>query len=114
MSVWKKWKLQDPLFLLANGLPSTSSFDALLNVQQDVVAALDQVCSRLTGDISAKCNALVQEYGPKIIEIILAEGPAAVCTGLGLCVGQKHLEGERFFIVIVNNFLNQNTYHWND
>ncbi|PVD38757.1 hypothetical protein C0Q70_01380 [Pomacea canaliculata] len=88
--------------LKVQGLPTCALCEEVLKrleemlpekaIEQDVVAALDQVCSRLTGDISAKCNALVQEYGPKIIQIILAEGPAAVCTGLGLCVGQKHLE----------------------
>ncbi|KAK7113801.1 prosaposin-like [Littorina saxatilis] len=58
--------------------------------EEQIEAALKQVCNLLPKSIADECDSFVTEYGPMVINLLLHEvGPQAVCTALGLCVGDK-------------------------
>jgi saposin len=57
--------------------------------QSEIIADLDKVCAKL-GAIKAECAAVVGQYGPQIIQMLMAkENPQTVCTQLKLCTGQR-------------------------
>ena len=49
------------------------------------------MCSLFPGEIGVKCKILVDEYLPKIIDLIINEGlkPDAVCKAIELCTEPK-------------------------
>ncbi|XP_010874855.2 prosaposin isoform X2 [Esox lucius] len=56
--------------------------------EQDVVHAVEKVCSVLPASLSAQCQDLIEAYGQAIIELLVQEAdPKTVCTVLGLCKG---------------------------
>jgi len=56
------------------------------STEQEIMAALDKVCSLLPDTISQQCTAFVDEYGPAVITLLEQElSPQEVCTALGLC-----------------------------
>ncbi|KAK6329523.1 hypothetical protein J4Q44_G00015010 [Coregonus suidteri] len=54
--------------------------------EQEVVHALEKVCSVLPSSLSAQCKALIETYGQDIIDLLVQEAdPKTICTVLGLC-----------------------------
>ncbi|XP_045068593.1 prosaposin isoform X4 [Coregonus clupeaformis] len=54
--------------------------------EQDVVHAVEKVCSVLPSSLSAQCKDLIEAYGQAIIELLVQEAdPKTICTVLGLC-----------------------------
>ncbi|XP_022087388.1 uncharacterized protein LOC110977496 isoform X2 [Acanthaster planci] len=53
--------------------------------KDDIIHALDEVCSILPSSLKADCDAFVAKYIPELISIILAMGPVGVCDELGVC-----------------------------
>ncbi|XP_048579093.1 prosaposin [Nematostella vectensis] len=61
------------------------------STQQEIIQAVEKVCSILPSTIKSKCDQFVQEYGPALIEILEQEvSPKLVCTTLGLCANREH------------------------
>ena len=49
--------------------------------------ALEKVCSLVGKDISAECDALVENYGDDLVKFIIAEITSGeICKKLGLCM----------------------------
>jgi len=63
--------------------------DSLLSsnaTEEEILAALDKVCSIMPDTIKQQCLDFVNTYGPAIIELLKQElDPSEVCTALGLC-----------------------------
>lgn len=54
--------------------------------QEEVVQAVEKVCSLLPPTLSAQCKDLIETYGQAIIELLIQEvDPKTVCSLLGLC-----------------------------
>ncbi|XP_027021506.2 prosaposin isoform X3 [Tachysurus fulvidraco] len=54
--------------------------------EDEVVKALEKVCSILPSTLSAQCKDLIDTYGQAIIELLVQEAdPKTVCSLLGLC-----------------------------
>ena len=63
--------------------------------QEEIVDALEEVCNLLPATLRAECNAFISKYSSVILQLLLKElSPQAVCTALGLCVGDKPQQGE--------------------
>lgn len=57
--------------------------------QAEIEALLDKVCAILPANLSQTCDSLVQQYGPLIVQLLLAElQPDRVCTVIGLCTAK--------------------------
>ncbi|XP_038830900.1 prosaposin-like isoform X1 [Salvelinus namaycush] len=55
-------------------------------MEQDVVRAVEKVCSVLPSSLSVQCKDLIEAYGQAIIELLVQEAdPKTICTVLGLC-----------------------------
>ncbi|KAJ8359841.1 hypothetical protein SKAU_G00163660 [Synaphobranchus kaupii] len=54
--------------------------------EEDVIHAVEKVCSLLPSKFSAQCKDLIEAYGEAIIDLLVQEAdPKTVCTVLGLC-----------------------------
>eukprot|EP00051_Salpingoeca_urceolata_P017872 m.246697 g.246697 ORF g.246697 m.246697 type:complete len:217 (+) comp19068_c1_seq1:1142-1792(+) len=52
----------------------------------EIEKVVDEVCDLLPSSIRSSCENLVDEYGPKIVQLIVQGlDPAQICTDLGLC-----------------------------
>jgi len=50
-----------------------------------IIANLNKLCGKL-GSIKAECTAVVDQYAPEIINLLMAkENPQTVCSQIGLC-----------------------------
>lgn len=65
-------------------------------MQQEIVEALDMGCLLLPKakqggyDLRAECQAIIQTYGPSIIQLLVKSvTPAELCAALKLCDGDK-------------------------
>ncbi|GAA6094238.1 prosaposin isoform X3 [Tachysurus ichikawai] len=54
--------------------------------EDEVVQAVEKVCSILPSTLSAQCKDLIDTYGQAIIELLIQEAdPKTICSLLGLC-----------------------------
>lgn len=54
--------------------------------QENVIQAVEKVCSLLPATVSVECKDLIETYGQAIIELLIQEAdPGTVCKLLGLC-----------------------------
>ncbi|MCI4376778.1 hypothetical protein PGIGA_G00192370 [Pangasianodon gigas] len=54
--------------------------------EEEVVQAVEKVCSLLPSTLTAQCKDLIETYGQAIIELLIQEAdPKTVCSLLGLC-----------------------------
>jgi len=54
--------------------------------QQEIMEALEKLCSMLPGTLNASCTSFVDEYVPAIIEMLRQQmDPELVCNLLGIC-----------------------------
>lgn len=61
-----------------------------------IEAALDKVCGILPGPLSSPCEALVNQYAPQIINLLVNDFPAdVVCQKLGLCTSSATKEAAK-------------------
>lgn len=59
------------------------------STEEEIIHAVEQVCSILPSSLSSQCKDLVETYGQAIIDLLVQEvDPKTVCTVLGLCNGQ--------------------------
>uniref|UniRef100_A0A3Q2NYE7 Prosaposin n=1 Tax=Fundulus heteroclitus TaxID=8078 RepID=A0A3Q2NYE7_FUNHE len=66
--------------------------------EEEVVQAVEKVCTFLPSSLSAQCKGLVDTYGEAIIELLVQQAdPKTVCTVLGLCN-----DASRAFIVALD------------
>lgn len=57
--------------------------------EEEIIHALDQVCSKLPASMSEECQEVVDTYGSSILSILLQEAsPELVCSMLRLCTSQ--------------------------
>lgn len=57
--------------------------------EEEIIHALDQVCSKLPASMSEECQEVVDTYGSSILSILLQEAsPELVCSMLHLCTSQ--------------------------
>ncbi|XP_048578655.1 prosaposin isoform X2 [Nematostella vectensis] len=62
--------------------------------EQEIEEALSKVCGYLPSSIRSECDALVKEYGPMIIQLLVQElDPSVICKELGLCTQKRQTEG---------------------
>lgn len=56
--------------------------------QEEIIHAVESVCSALPSSLTAQCKDLVETYGQAIIELLVQQAdPKTVCTMLALCNG---------------------------
>ncbi|KAM4729251.1 prosaposin isoform 2-T2 [Anableps anableps] len=56
------------------------------STEEEVVQAVEKVCTLLPSSLSAQCKDLIETYGQAIIELLVQQAdPKTVCTVLGLC-----------------------------
>ncbi|XP_074531978.1 prosaposin [Halichoeres trimaculatus] len=54
--------------------------------EEEVVQAVEKVCTILPSTLSAQCKDLIETYGSAIIQLLVEQAdPKTVCTVLGLC-----------------------------
>lgn len=54
--------------------------------QEEVIQAVEKVCTFLPSSLSAQCKDLIETYGQAIIELLVQQAdPKTVCTVLALC-----------------------------
>lgn len=54
--------------------------------QEEVIQAVEKVCTVLPSSLTAQCKDLIETYGQAIIELLVQEAdPKTVCTVLALC-----------------------------
>lgn len=54
--------------------------------QEEVIHAVEKVCTYLPSSLSSQCKDLVETYGQAIIELLVQQAdPKTVCTVLALC-----------------------------
>ena len=59
-------------------------------LQQQIEAALDEVCSKLPGELSSECTAFINQYASAILVLLEQElDPTVICEKLGLCTPLK-------------------------
>lgn len=57
--------------------------------EEEIIEALDKVCSKLPTSLSEECQEVVDTYGRSILSILLQEAsPELVCSMLQLCSAQ--------------------------
>ncbi|XP_008580803.1 PREDICTED: prosaposin isoform X4 [Galeopterus variegatus] len=57
--------------------------------EEEIIHALDKVCSKLPASLSEECQEVVDTYGSSILSILLQEAsPQLVCSMLHLCSSQ--------------------------
>jgi len=55
-------------------------------LQQDIIKAVEQVCSILPSQYQSECDTLIQEYGQEIIQVLINKlSPQILCSTIGLC-----------------------------
>lgn len=65
--------------------------------EQEIVKFVDQVCTLLPGVLKAPCEAIIDEYGPELIQFLInREDPATFCGQIGLCKKTEHPAGQSF------------------
>lgn len=58
--------------------------------KQEILDALDKICSLLPESLRNQCTSFVTQYGPLIIDLLIQEmDPALVCSTLGLCSAKQ-------------------------
>ncbi|KAL5018283.1 hypothetical protein ScPMuIL_004005 [Solemya velum] len=68
----------------------TAAKDLISNMTDDqIVAAMEQVCDALPTQIQAECKELIDMVGKSIADYILNADPKTICAMLGLCSGPK-------------------------
>eukprot|EP00003_Mantamonas_plastica_P025549 TRINITY_DN5029_c0_g2_i2.p2 TRINITY_DN5029_c0_g2~~TRINITY_DN5029_c0_g2_i2.p2 ORF type:complete len:471 (-),score=146.41 TRINITY_DN5029_c0_g2_i2:236-1648(-) len=56
------------------------------STEQEIIAALDKVCSLLPHSVQSDCEDLINQYGPQLIQLLLQHEPAdTICSQIGLC-----------------------------
>ena len=71
------------------------NFWTACHFQQEIVDAMEHVCNLLPQTLVEECTDFVSQYGPVVIKLLLEElAPEAICTALGLCMGDKPQPGE--------------------
>uniref|UniRef100_A0A1A8KVP6 Prosaposin n=1 Tax=Nothobranchius kuhntae TaxID=321403 RepID=A0A1A8KVP6_NOTKU len=66
--------------------------------EEQIVHAVESVCSFLPSTLTAQCKDLVETYGQAIIELLVQQAdPKTVCTVLALCNGAN-----RAFVEVLN------------
>lgn len=54
--------------------------------QEEVIKAVEKVCTFLPSSLSAQCKDLIETYGQAIIELLVQQAdPKTICTVLALC-----------------------------
>ena len=54
--------------------------------QQEIVDAVDKVCSLLPSQYAEECKSLINMYGPKLIKALIDQvPPEKLCSSIGLC-----------------------------
>ena len=54
--------------------------------EQEIVQFVDKVCTLFPSALRAPCEAIIETYGPQLIDFLLArEDPATFCGQVGLC-----------------------------
>uniref|UniRef100_A0A1A7YDR3 Prosaposin n=1 Tax=Iconisemion striatum TaxID=60296 RepID=A0A1A7YDR3_9TELE len=66
--------------------------------EEQIVHAVESVCSFLPSSLTDQCKDLIETYGQAIIELLVQQAdPKTVCTVLALCNG-----GNRAFVEVLN------------
>nr|XP_026692830.1 uncharacterized protein LOC100176110 isoform X7 [Ciona intestinalis] len=70
-----------------------TALDQLLtsnSTEQEIIAAVEKVCSILPATYKTECDSLIDQYGVVIIQLLAQElDPSKICAELGLCVSYK-------------------------
>ncbi|KAJ4459565.1 putative Proactivator polypeptide [Paratrimastix pyriformis] len=93
------------------------SFLTQAKTEEEIVKAVEQVCSRLPGFIQGPCHDLIEQYGPEIIQLLVdKENPQTICTQIKLCnksVPQVEITAEcavcRWILVTLESWISSNT-----
>ncbi|KAK2896394.1 hypothetical protein QQF64_006155 [Cirrhinus molitorella] len=60
--------------------------------EEEIVQAVEKVCSILPSTLTAQCKDLIETYGQAIIELLVQEAdPKTLCSFLALCSGVSHV-----------------------
>ena len=55
--------------------------------EAQIIKSLEMVCNLAPSSLKAECSALIEQYGPNIIELLIQFGgdPKKVCGAIKLC-----------------------------
>lgn len=63
-----------------------AAFNLTLVLQEEVIKAVEKVCTYLPSSLTNQCKDLIDTYGQAIIELLVQQAdPKTVCTVLALC-----------------------------
>ena len=83
-------------------MPIAQLFVDFFHFQQDIIDALDKVCSILPDTISEECKTFVDTYTPAILTLLKDEVSAEeVCQQLGLC-SQKNDQATQNMLLLTS------------
>ena len=70
--------------------------------QQQIIAAVKQVCNHFPTLLKPQCEAFISEYGPQVIELLLQKlSPQIVCAAIRLCAShEQQLQSELCMLVL--------------
>lgn len=70
--------------------------------QEEVIQAVEKVCTYLPASLSGQCKDLIETYGQAIIELLLQQAdPKTVCTVLALCKEARRAYVRKFSLAEV-------------
>ncbi|XP_078493268.1 uncharacterized protein LOC100176110 isoform X7 [Ciona intestinalis] len=73
--------------LIATGLDQLLTSNS---TEQEIIAAVEKVCSILPATYKTECDSLIDQYGEVIIQLLAQElDPSKICAGLKLCTSYK-------------------------
>lgn len=66
--------------------------------QEEVIKAVESICTYLPTTLSAQCKDLIETYGEAIIDLLVQQtDPKTVCTLLALCNDVQRAYIGKFF-----------------
>ncbi|XP_071952140.1 uncharacterized protein [Antedon mediterranea] len=85
------------------------------STEQEIINALEKVCSLLPNTLQDDCDSLVKQYGPEIIELLKSQSPDTICTSIGLCGAKPKVTASgvcilcEFVMTTVDKYLAENS-----
>lgn len=63
------------------------------NTQAEIESLLDDICARLSGNLSAQCKTFVDEYAPFVLTLLAQEiDPAKICQEVNFCPANQPIK----------------------
>lgn len=101
---WSQYGHEEKLYKTAGSLRlvQLDSVFKLIHLslsQEEVIQAVEKVCTLLPSTLSGQCKDLIETYGEAIIQLLVQQAdPKTVCTVLALCNGASRAYVRKFSV----------------